>query len=391
MNLTATLLLSLAGVIPVEATTLDGKSATGELSALTTRSVTVDVAGESRSLPVAELHELRLHKPSVARPSAREIRLHDGSRIGIDELQLTSRTAAVTSAVFGSVEVPRPSVHSLRLGKIDSKVEAAWNDLLQRQTRDDLVVVRKGDALDHVAGVISGIDEKAVQLLLDGSPVPVPRERVFGVILAASASSRSPTLLGNLETVNGDRLAIAAISLTNEEFTVETAAGPSARIPAGQVARIDFSLGKISYLVDLQPTQVAYPTEHELFLLDVWKYRAGTNSQNDPLRVGHQDYPRGLWIHSGTTLTWRLNREYRHLRGVAGIAAGISESCDPTVGLVIRGDGRVLLDVPVSRSDDVRDLDVDVGGVRELQIEVTSSHPEGICEHLGLGDVRVIK
>jgi hypothetical protein len=86
MNLTATLLLTLAGAIPVEATTLDGRSATGELSALTTRSVTVDVEGESQSLPVAELHELRLHKPSAARPPAREIRLHDGSRIGVDEL-----------------------------------------------------------------------------------------------------------------------------------------------------------------------------------------------------------------------------------------------------------------------------------------------------------------
>jgi hypothetical protein len=390
MNLTATLLLTLAGAIPVEATTLDGMTASGELSALSSQSITVVVEGEPRTLSVDQLHELRLQMPAATPAPARRIRLHDGSQISVDELQLTARSAALTSAAFGSFEVPRRSVHSIRLGKLDSKVEAAWDELLQRESRDDLVVVRKGDALDHVAGVISGIDETAVQLLLDGSPVPVPRERVFGVILS-SAEVRSPNIRGILETLDGDRLAIGAISLADEQMQLETASGASVEVSASQVARIDFSLGKIAYMVDLQPTQVTYPTEHELFLLDVWKYRKGTNSQNDPLRVGHRDYPRGLWVHSGTTLTWRLNREYRHLRGVAGIAAGISDNCAPTVGLVIRGDGRELLNESISRGDDVRDLNVDVSGVRELQMEVTSTHPDGICEHLGLGDVRVIK
>jgi hypothetical protein len=390
MNLTAALLLTIAGAIPVEATTLDGMTAAGKLSALSNDSATLDVDGESRSLPIAELHELRLHKPAAARPPARQIRLHDGSQIGLEDVRLSSRTANVTSGLFGSVEFPRRSVHSIRLGKLDSKVQSAWDGLLQRQSRDDVVVIRKGDALDHIAGVVSGIDDKSVQLLLDGSPVPVPRERVFGVILA-SADARAAGIRGVLETVNGDRLAVGVARLDGEQMLLETAAGPSVAVATAEIARIDFSLGKIAYLVDLEPTRVTYPTEHELFLLDVWKYRAGTNSQNDPLRVGHQDYPRGLWIHSGTTLTWRLNREYRHLRGVAGIAAGISENCAPTVGLVIRGDGRELLSETISRGDDVRDLDVDVSGVRELQIEVNSTHPDGICEHLGLGDVRVIK
>jgi len=400
MNLTAILLLTMIGAVPVEATTLEGKSFSGDLAALTSTTATVEVEGAREQIPVQDLHQLQFHEPpSSTRPAELELRLGGGSRLSAEQVELTARAAEVTTLVLGGLSIPRPYVVSIRLAKLDRKVEAAWNELLSREVRDDLVVVRKGDALDHVAGVVSTIDETTVQLLLDGSPVPIPRERVFGVILAGAESPRVPPV-GRLELMNGDRLAVSSgLSLTDNQrsetqvqwgFTCEFA-GVGGFIAAEDVARIDFSLGKVLYLVDEEPTEVAYPTEHELFLLDVWKYRKGVNSYSDPLQIGRRTYPRGLWIHSGTKLSYRLGREYRHFRAIAGIAEGLGQSCDPTVGLVIRGDGQELYSETISRGDQPRELDVDVSGVRDLLIEVTSTDPNGICEHLGLGDARFIK
>ena len=62
MNLTATLLLSFVGALPVEATTLDGAAVSGELSALTAQSATIVTEGTAAELPVAKLHLLRLHE-----------------------------------------------------------------------------------------------------------------------------------------------------------------------------------------------------------------------------------------------------------------------------------------------------------------------------------------
>lgn len=390
MNLTVALLLTLVGALPVEATTLDGVAVEGELSSLSSQSATIQVDGNAEELPVANLHLLRLHEAPGSRQPPMQVQLRDGSQIALEQVELSARSAMLTTKSLGPLELARTDLASLRLARLDSQVESAWNDLIQRESRDDVVVVRKGDALDHVEGVISGIDGEAVRLLLDGSPVPIPRDRVFGVVLAA-ADPKGAKAVGRLDLSGGDRLAIASVVLENEAFAVQLAAGPRVVIAPEDLARIDFSLGKIAYLSDMEPMNVVYPTEHELFLLDVWKYRRGENSMSHPLEVGHKTYERGLWIHSGTTLSYRLNKEYRRLRAVAGIAEGIGESCQPTIGLVLRGDGKELLNVSITRGDDPRELDVDVADVRELQIEVTSTDPDGICEHLGLGDVRVIK
>lgn len=390
MNLTATLLLLFAGAIPVEATTLDGVTTAGELSELTGQAAIVTVDGAAQQLPFADLHELRLRDPATQRPPAQQVRLHDGSQFGVNEIGVSSQAASIVHPTFGSFEVPRSAVASIRLGKIDSKVESAWSELLNRETRDDLVVIRKGDALDFVDGVISGIDDESVRLLSGGSPFPVPRKNVFGIVFATSSKADS-TPVGRLDLVSGGQAIIDSITLKDDAFAVRLVAGPELMVPSDDVARIDFSLGKVLFLADAEPTDVTYPTDHELFLLDVWKYRKGRNSYNDPLQVGRKTYPHGLWIHSGTTLRYRLNREYRHFRAVAGIAGGIGDTCKPSVGLVIRGDGRELSNLTISRGDEVRDLDIDLTGVRELEIDVTSTDPDGVCEHLGLGDARVIK
>ena len=123
-----------------------------------------------------------------------------------------------------------------------------------------MVVVRKGDALDHVEGVISGIDGEAVKLLLDGSPVPIPRERVFGVILAA-ADPKSAKAVGRLNLTDGDRLAVASVVLENGSFGGSTRGGSESGDRRRTTWRaIDFSLGKIVYLSDMEPTNVVYPT-----------------------------------------------------------------------------------------------------------------------------------
>lgn len=390
MNPTASIALFLAGMIPVDATTLDGLSYTGELTYLDSRVAKLAIDGESKSLPVDNLHGLRIGTLKDAGQTTQVLQLRDGSTISFEQFETTARSARVITPLLGQLEFARGAINHVRFARLDSKIESAWEELAGRESRDDLVILRKGDALDHVAGVISTVDDESVQLLLEGSAIPVPRSRVFAIVFAGSEPA-GPEPVGHIELQGGDQLTVTSILLHEDGFHVDLAAGGTVLLAAADILYVDYSLGKVAYLDGMKPAEIDYPTDHPLFLMDVWRYRQGENSLGEPLRIGRETFNHGLWIHSGTRLTYRLNRSYRHLRATCGIAEGIGEACQPEIGLMIRGDGRELLDISLARGDEPRDLEIDVSEVRELEIEVTSTNPDGVCEHLGLGDARVIK
>lgn len=402
MTIATKLLLCFASGLPVEAQTLDGDGVSGELVSLTATEAGVLVDGESRILPVANLHEIRLtgnsSRSDVRRRSGPEVRLIDGSQLTIDGAELAAASVTVVSERLGDFKVPQGTVRSLRFGKSDSQVESAWEQLTERETQDDLVIVRKGDALDHYGGVVSGIDSEAVKFLLDGSPVSIPKALVFGVVFA-NRQPASPQAMGRVDLAGGDWLQMNSVGWDGEAFRVELAAGATVRLAPGEIQRLDFSLGKIRFLSDEEPVQVSYTPlelavaeEFPEIAADLQRYRRDKTRAGRPLQVGGKEYTRGLWLHSGTTITYRLFRDFRRFRAIMDIDQDIvSEFCDPAVGVVIRGDGQELLNTTVRRADDARELDIDVTNVRELQIEVIPTDPTGMCEHLDLAEARLIK
>jgi hypothetical protein len=394
LNAAALISLAVVSSLPVKVSTLDGQRLSGALQSLSPTEAVVVVGEETRTLPVSNLHEVRPHSDADVQPRPPDrleisVTLRDGSLLLPTEFTATQREAALVCPLLGDVRAPKAAVASIRLQRLTSKLAAPWQDLLQREHRDDMVVVRKGDALDHVGGVVGTISAESVSLLLEGQTIPIPRSRVFGVIYATGNRADEKPLC-RFDLIDGQQLAAASARLEEDAFLVQATSGAEVRLAAGDVQRIDFSLGKIRSLMDVEPTLVTYPEDHPLYLADVWKVRRGRNSRGDPLLLGGQAYEDGLWIHSGTTLRYRLGRQFRRLRGRMGIDEDIGE-CAPTVGVVFRGDGRVLLETTVSRGDDVRDLDLDVEGVRELEIAVTSTDPHGICEHLDLVEARLVK
>lgn len=393
---TAAVLISLASIseLAVDVTRLDGQRLSGPLESLSAEEVIVVVDGASRRVPTAELQEIR---PAARRGGLTASAAHadvavtfrDGSLLLPGEFTATAREATIVHPRWGEIRVPKSALASVRLARSDQSLSAAWETLLARPLRNDLVVVRKGDALDHVEGVVGTINAESVTLLLDGQSIPIPRSRVFGIIYTGDAAvSQRP--LCRFDLLDGERLVALAAKLEGSDFQVRLAADAEVTITGDFVERIDFSLGKIRALSDFEPIAVNYPPGLTPELASVWRFRRGRNSRGQPLLLGGRSYDEGLWIHSGTTLRYRLGREYRRLQGLTGIDEDIGE-CNPRVGLVIRGDGRVLLDVQLQRGEPVRELDVDVTDVRELEITVTSTDPEGVCEHLDLVEARLIK
>jgi hypothetical protein len=154
------------------------------------------------------------------------------------------------------------------------------------------------------------------------------------------------------------------------------------------VAALDFSSGKIRYLSQLEPRDVKYVPFFDI----VYEYRRDKSLDGAPLALAGKVYSHGLALHSKTTLRYRLAGEYTKFQAIAGIDDEVRRNGDYSVRLVITGDNKPLFDAEVKTRDAPRPLDLDVSGVRDLEILVDfGSDMLDICDHLDLADAKLVK
>lgn len=387
---------ALAAGPAVSVQSVDGAAATGELTSIADGVLMLDAAdGESRSIPLADLQSLSftdVQPPSPhADPPAATVTLVNGSQLACTALTVEQQSAQLVCEGLGELSVPLTQLRSLRLGDPET-VAARWQELTARENTADLVVVRKGNVLDFVEASVGKIDAQSISFLLGERSMNVPRDKAFGIIYAQrpASAARSAAQV----SAGRNQLQAAALTFGGQEFVIELAGGVPLRIPRNQVHHIDFS-GSVRALDDMQAA-IEYPAGIDP-LDRMWHFRKGTASNGAPLRIGADEVQttRGLWMHSGVAARWRINRDYRRLTALVGMDRNVDG--DKSVRLVILGDGKPLFSEVIAAADRARPLDLEVAGVRDLEIrvervpEIAARDPFGAQEHLDLGNIRLVR
>ncbi|REJ74288.1 MAG: hypothetical protein DWQ34_25500 [Planctomycetota bacterium] len=391
------LLLALGASPEAEVTLIDGAQQTGPLQALTDKVVAVGNEAGAVELDAQNVVEVRF--PGAAGEDrftqwqSVEVRLVDGSLIYCGGYRATNEAATLSSPLLGDLEVPRDRLKSVRLAELETTIEEKWEELRRRESTTDLLVVRKEDALDFLGGAVGEVTGEAVNLLVGQRDIDVPRTRVFGLV-TPSPMVDEDRVVCELLLDTGDRLRLTRAVLDGDQLTGKMASGPEINVPIENVKSIDFGLGRLRYLSDLQETAQYKPVGFVTSEF-VQKLRKNENSLGGSLQIGREVFRRGLWIHSGTTLRYRINRDYRKLQGVLGVerSAGNCARLEPRMKVTILADGKPLFESEVAWGEDPHRLDLDVEGVRDLEIRVepVSDETIGACEHLAIGDARVVK
>ena len=383
---------ALAGDLPqVQVETLKSGQAAGELKQMTATRIVVG----DKHVPLSEVLEIRFPAPVTLAPvpgapasSSIEVVLADGSRIPGAQITVAGSEVKLTSIEFGTTTIRKNVLRSLRFGATDAKLDEAWQKILDRDSKKDLIVVRKDDKLDFLAGVAGEIDAQTVKFLVDGEEVPVKRERVYGLIYQPAAFTGKTQAI--MELLGVGTLQTKQIVTQDQNCLVILASGVTMTVPLNRVKFIDFSLGKIRQLSQMTPSDVKYvyywdeASRHE--------FRKDSGPTGQLITLGGERYPKGLSIHSKARLTFRLQGEYRRFQ----TTLGIDDNADDTgtrgdVTLTILGDDKPLLETEVKGPDAPRKVDLDVTNVRELQILVDFGGDLDIADWLSLGDAKVIK
>lgn len=383
----------------VEVTTLAGKTHTGTLEKISESSLQFLENGKSKTLTTKELLGVRFldtkPKTKVERKAIR-VRLIDGTEFDCKSVTSKAETVHLETLTFGRFSLSVKAVSSIRFAEPNAKLEEAWNQYQKRRIKKDYLVLPRGNVLDHLDGFVGDISATQVNFVLGDNSSAVERSRVFAVLYARNATaSRQPTC--SLALTDGKKIQTSALSWDGKKFSAKLMAGVKIPVPLKLVQNLDYSLGKIAFLSQMEPRETQYtPFFDTPADRDLMRIRKDRNQDGKPITIGKKEFRRGLWIHSKTYLRYRIAQNYSKFQAIAGIERIAASRGRGDVHLVISGDGKKLFESDILWSEVPRKLDLDVSGYRDFEILVDFRSLEGrldhgISDHLALGDAKFIK
>ena len=403
------LLLAAATAPSSEATltTLDGQTVAGVVVGWDGKRIEVQIGGETESLPTDALLDVAwVHEP--ASPAGTTIELIDGSRLHVSDVTVAKRTATAKFAGARSpLRIPTEKIRRIEFLATSAPLETALSEVESKQPAGDSLVIikRDGEAMDYITGVVGDVTAEQADFKWDGEQVPVKRSKIAAIVFYHAQEAKLPETLCELTLTDGSRVASRRAALAGANVTALLSAGPSVTFPLAQVARIDFSSGKIAYLGDLKPTAVRWTPRVALpeGATTIAAYGLPRNNvsytgsplslqwKDDPLpnRRDVRTYARGMAVRSRTDLSYLIPRGMTRFVATAGIDP--ASASQGHVVLTVRGDDRVLWEGPVDGRQPPVEIDVQLGAARRLQLVVDYGENLDYGDRLHLIEARFTK
>jgi len=201
----------------------------------------------------------------------------------------------------------------------------------------------------------------------------------------------APVVCKLLDTMQGVVM-VSSVSTKDGAFSLTTPSGAKIDLKAEQVARLDYTKGRLEYLSDLEAFKVVEKSNlSDSPDPEKWHVFKDTNINKTKLVVGGTGYVKGLGLVPHVELTYDLKGEYREFETVVGFDGGVE--ADGVVILTVKGDGKELSKITVSSKDKKTSQNVllNVKDVQKLEITVESQSEFDTAVHLDLADAKVRK
>ena len=378
------------GLKAAELFNLTGSAYSGSLKSLSQSSAVIQTKQGDIEVPADQIMKITFPaengQPETVSDSYIRVTITDHSELAGSTVKSDGQHLSITTEELGKLQIPAQKVKSVLFSKLDDNLRTQWELLTKKESRDDLLVIKKGETLDFLPGVVTQFDDTNVLFLYEGNEIPVRREKVFGII-HPHPYTPAEQVICRIETTAGNSLFVQEISLEDDTFRVRTGPDHFITIPKTQMRLIDFSLGRIVYLSDMPHESVEYTPYFDV----VWEYQRDKTIDGSALKLGNQEYSKGLWIHSKTRLTYRLAGDFSRFQALIGIDASVAESGLGHVHVVITADEKVLFEEDISAFTAPQKIDLDITGHRFLSLLVDFGEGLNIGDRLDLVEARLIK
>jgi NPCBM/NEW2 domain-containing protein len=380
------------------AKTVDGRQVRGTLSDWNQQALTLREGDRQRQLPLDQLLSIVPDQATAPAPASDVVSvvLTGGSVIAAQSYQAEAESAKVTTSRTRILNLPPASVDHVRFRDVSPAQEQPWNEILEKGTDQDMLVIASGDTLDYLGGIVRAVREQEIDFELDGDVLPVRRSKVFGIRYYRSGREQAARPLARLTDDTGSTWCLQRVTLTEPEgeILLETTEGLRMTLTLGAVAQIQFAGTGLVFLSDLTADSYRWTPyfgrEGSIPALErLYRPRRDMTLDSSPIMLDGIQYERGLALHSRTEMTYRLPEPFERFQALAGIDDRLRPQGN--VQLRILGDDRLLYEATIAGTDSSLPIDVSLKGVRTLTIVADFGSNLDLGDHLILAEAKLLK
>ena len=281
---------------------------------------------------------------------------------------ITEEALTLTTPWGDRVDLPMARIIGVYMGMPDHKetAESFAKRLKDRGGKDTLLAKAKDGEVVVITGVVEGAKANKLQFVYQDKTRTLPLKLVEGLVLAARPAPKPPAEVRPTFSLAGGVVVSGrwkAIDPTT--WQVETPWGQMLKLPALDVRSVRVRGGQMTFLSDLEPTQV----EEIPYFARRSPYRRDLNLSGGPLKLDGQAIDKGLAVHSRTALTYDLDRRYTVFEALVGFdEAGKKRG---RVDCRVFADGKELYGNPDLRADAPPvPLKLPVAGAEQLKLVI---------------------
>jgi hypothetical protein len=285
-----------------------------------------DASGKLARFPSRDLVSLaRAGQPPAPDAAANrwKLALRNGDVLFGQPTGVSGQSLLFTTPELGAVAVPLKAAVSLTSPKADAAVTSVHNTAPDK----DLLVFANND---RAQGVVAGVDEAKLQLATDGAEATtdVPLANVAAVFFGGAAAPRGiPPLSARLTFASGSVFTVPLdtaekpFTWTLDKITLKDPGGQEHTVADDKIVSAEVIGGRVLFLTELDPAS----EEQVSFLPSKWPAQINKNAAGGPLRVDRATYPRGIGVHTQSTLVYDLDGSFDTL----SFRVGLDDSAAP--------------------------------------------------------------
>ena len=261
---------------------------------------------------------------------------------------VTVRGSVASLTIAGhESEIPTSAIRKVRFSDPDSSQSPSWPADVGKDSTATCSCATEDGGVDFLEGKVSEITNESVVFQWQGESVPAKRSKIDGMIIFHKAMTRPPPQC--VVDAAGNRFNARSVSLADSSLQVG-GYGVSFTVPWVDVAQLDYSVGKVVYLSDLEPQSTngrpisILASRHCVAQFTprgtIWG-RSSTSAFGRPnifQRIGG--------LASRTEITYRLPAGVKKFKATAGIDDSVRDV--GRVRLEVSLDGKKTYDQPIT-------------------------------------------
>jgi hypothetical protein len=321
------------------------------------------------------------NRPLPAVKAALVINLAGGGQLPAQSLLIEDEKCQIETLSLDKFTLPLDALRGFRAE--EGNRENYDRALANPSPKSDRIFLKVDGKVESLPGTLESLAELEFAFDYEGDKRTMPRERLFGVVLSASASADEAKC--RVALLDGSRVAGEPISLAAGKLTLKLGRKGTLAIPWDMVGTITLKSDRLTYLSELKPIA----EEQQVLVAFPMPWQKDRSVTGKPLLIAGKRYSRGVGMHALCRLTFDLGGKYDEFKATLGIDSSLQGKGDCQFRVL--GDEVELFSRRIKGTDEPFELSLDVRGVKELVLAAEPGEGLDLADHANWADARLLR